>query len=771
MSQPDVDQGSTRRSGHATGLSNQDLLRAVKESNALSIAADYEIGAVDDPLEQEAKRVADRIAGTAAAEVAAAPSSAGGSGAALRNTGQASGSSGEPLDPETRADFSTRLGHDLSAVRVHTGPRAAASARLIGALAYTAGQSVVLGGLSPHNRQARRVLAHELAHVVQNAARPSHHIRRVVEQYETKGIDLDVGEAEKWVTRSYWEQKVLEVFSLASDSRMSADPEERDAVLAALWQVRPKTKPTSTITRLVTIPKRPSAATSSDVLYRFTFRPKVKGKTVVEAIFVAEGGVATPATAAAPAGGVKPSWPRETTSGFPDNDINAYWKAHPDEEVRVFNWIQLSAPTPFDQVVTATVSKGKRTRSASFHVKGAKNASGDVTSLRIDFLGAVAPSEATPPPDYASHDYADLQIENAQTVKDPTRSDRLGKVGGLSRLPADEQLSVKFAIWQYFKGGTRNAEVDAIVPVANTDRHVLYTLRFAPKTNDVDVERIGEQGKDADLEAHGDLGRVNGFAANSKDVAALRAWLGKRYPGVSPSGESVAEIRKSVTAAIVAGSGAPEWFDTNYKIEILSASDASTRLTSTHKYVAAQLHDLQDFTEDELAVLEVALETVSDKLLGTFIGLKMARQKVSIEFEGKPRHLVHKPRRGGITLTSGAERTIIVFDAASVNASRLFLGGAGPSGKPSVEIETAMTFEHELGHTVVDLPGVRKAFDAFVKAKGIKPVTWYAASNPPKELFPEAFALFQSDPQWLKTNWPKLFGWFDTLSTTGAAPP
>jgi Mlc titration factor MtfA (ptsG expression regulator) len=66
---------------------------------------------------------------------------------------------------------------------------------------------------------------------------------------------------------------------------------------------------------------------------------------------------------------------------------------------------------------------------------------------------------------------------------------------------------------------------------------------------------------------------------------------------------------------------------------------------------------------------------------------------------------------------------------------------------------------------------VQKAFDRLVVAKNIKPVTWYAASDPPKELFPEAFALFYSDPQWLQQNWPDLFSFFETLDRTGKPPP
>jgi hypothetical protein len=43
-------------------------------------------------------------------------------------------------------------------------------------------------------------------------------------------------------------------------------------------------------------------------------------------------------------------------------------------------------------------------------------------------------------------------------------------------------------------------------------------------------------------------------------------------------------------------------------------------------------------------------------------------------------------------------------------------------------------------------------------------VTWYAAANPKDEFFPEAFALYLGDPEWLRGNRPDLFNWFETLS-------
>src|SRR5688572_22255751 len=62
---------------------------------------------------------------------------------------------------------------DFSGIRVHTDPAAAASARAIGALAYTAGSDIVFGEgqYAPETTAGRRLLAHELVHTVQGHPR------------------------------------------------------------------------------------------------------------------------------------------------------------------------------------------------------------------------------------------------------------------------------------------------------------------------------------------------------------------------------------------------------------------------------------------------------------------------------------------------------------------------------------------------------------------------------------------------------------------------
>lgn len=84
-------------------------------------------------------------------------------------------SGGSPLNAETRAYMEPRFGHNFGQVRVHTDEEAAASARSVRALAFTVGSDIVFatGQYSPGTRSGRRLLAHELTHVVQQTDSPA----------------------------------------------------------------------------------------------------------------------------------------------------------------------------------------------------------------------------------------------------------------------------------------------------------------------------------------------------------------------------------------------------------------------------------------------------------------------------------------------------------------------------------------------------------------------------------------------------------------------
>jgi hypothetical protein len=169
-----------------------------------AIQAKLTVGATNDPLETEADHVADRvmrmpdsalsvprrdnsgvIRRKCACEDSGHPCAScsaekkdklmrSASGTATR--GQAPPvvhdvlrSPGRPLDAGARGFFEPRFRRDFANVRIHDDLRAARSAREVGALAYTVGQHVVVDAARyrAETAEGRRLLAHELTHVIQ----------------------------------------------------------------------------------------------------------------------------------------------------------------------------------------------------------------------------------------------------------------------------------------------------------------------------------------------------------------------------------------------------------------------------------------------------------------------------------------------------------------------------------------------------------------------------------------------------------------------------
>lgn len=152
------------------------------------------VGEVDDPLEYEAERVADQaMRGLGPISVATAPPSVSrkcasceeedaqalqpkrASSAKANATLDAGAAAravelgGEPLPGALRSYFEPRFGHDFSRVRIHADAEAAAGARAVQARAYTLGRSIVFGSgeYAPATEAGKRLIAHELAHVLQ----------------------------------------------------------------------------------------------------------------------------------------------------------------------------------------------------------------------------------------------------------------------------------------------------------------------------------------------------------------------------------------------------------------------------------------------------------------------------------------------------------------------------------------------------------------------------------------------------------------------------
>ena len=193
------------------GLSTRTLSPAPCGNQAMlrRLQTKLKVGAVNDPLEHEADRVADqvmRMADPGAAMTSAPPQvsrkcaaceeqvsrkrpaceaeeklqkkgvgSQAGPADAPASVHEALRSPGQPLDAATRAYFEPRFGRDFSDVRVHSDPRASHAADAVQAQAFTFGSDIVFGGakFSPSTFAGRKLVAHELTHVVQQGAAPA----------------------------------------------------------------------------------------------------------------------------------------------------------------------------------------------------------------------------------------------------------------------------------------------------------------------------------------------------------------------------------------------------------------------------------------------------------------------------------------------------------------------------------------------------------------------------------------------------------------------
>jgi Domain of unknown function (DUF4157)/Lysine-specific metallo-endopeptidase len=115
------------------------------------------------PVVDAPRRIA-RVPGHPASQPAAIPAS----------VGRVLASPGRPLEPALRQDMERRFGHDFSRVRVHSGAEAERSAHEVDAAAYTVGHDIVFGAgrLAPGTPGGRRLMAHELTHVVQQRWAP-----------------------------------------------------------------------------------------------------------------------------------------------------------------------------------------------------------------------------------------------------------------------------------------------------------------------------------------------------------------------------------------------------------------------------------------------------------------------------------------------------------------------------------------------------------------------------------------------------------------------
>lgn len=207
--------GDTERAASSTRSAGHGISRV--PTNSLVPRRSLKIGSEADPLEIEAQRIAEQ------AHWSHAPSSAAPGMKDLPNrrahalgngtTSMLSNGGGRPLEPMVQRELGSRLGIDLSAVRIHSGSDATAAARQLHARAFTVGNDIVFGAgqYAPDSLRGRRLLIHELVHTRQQAEHGLRYVARSVDDWLTGSKDVrsmtatellyEIDELSQWLDR------------------------------------------------------------------------------------------------------------------------------------------------------------------------------------------------------------------------------------------------------------------------------------------------------------------------------------------------------------------------------------------------------------------------------------------------------------------------------------------------------------------------------------------------------------------------------------------
>jgi hypothetical protein len=169
--------------------------------NSKAVQAKLEVSQPDDPYEQEADRVADTVSRSIASGIQLQASEEEEEESIqakvdstvqpqvddrIENRINAARGSGESLDESTRSLIEPHIGHDFTNVKIHTGSEANTLSRQLGARAFTTGNDIFFrdGDYQPHSDPGRKLIAHELTHVVQQHSAPGVQRGIAIEDFE-----------------------------------------------------------------------------------------------------------------------------------------------------------------------------------------------------------------------------------------------------------------------------------------------------------------------------------------------------------------------------------------------------------------------------------------------------------------------------------------------------------------------------------------------------------------------------------------------------------
>ena len=144
-------------------------------------------------------------------------------------------SKGLPLPESTRSFFEPKFGYDFSDIKIHNDSEAAKSADRINALAYTTGNNIVFNQnqFSPGSDSGKKLIAHELTHVVQQQSSDSI-LRKPIKFVEGDAVDAQSKRAISEVGDFIAPDKIV---SITSDTYSKPESYQKDKIVTSTFLI------------------------------------------------------------------------------------------------------------------------------------------------------------------------------------------------------------------------------------------------------------------------------------------------------------------------------------------------------------------------------------------------------------------------------------------------------------------------------------------------------------------------------------------------------
>ncbi|HEY8699135.1 MAG TPA: DUF4157 domain-containing protein [Rhizomicrobium sp.] len=697
----------------------------VRNDPPMRIQAKLTVGQTDDPLEREADRIADQVmrmpeprrasagarhqpvqngSGTVQTRSLQPPNSTAVDAPPI--VGDVLSSPGRPLEPKARAFFESRFGCDFSDVRVHTDRRAADAARSIGARAFTSGRRIAFahGEYAPDMESGRRLVTHELAHVLQQQTSDRGPIRRQTPPPPTVQPQAGQPQAQPQASPSSPESYNLSGFKLKpppetftlqqakdfADSRAKENP-------PAMTKASLKNPPTDPEVQmfmwftLASVASRKLWGTESDLITSVAW---VREK---------------PSDPKA-----KPPPPVGTVLG----ELTVRFDSSGAGEVEFVSMAPVEAPTAFTDPGAA-----KSGLVAAYGLKAVSDGDATWTLKELNILAAAL---ARIPTD----DKGALKGVDIRRVVD------LGP-----------KEAAHFSWSTDVRSGGTPATLKAEIAISNSvfaNDDIQFvgdsTAQLPPSVRTI----IHEVGHSVEKRRYRETAEADANALAAKNLAA------KRYT------ESAAPDRTARWTAYQSATKTRNFTEAAIPKNLIPKADVAKAMTEMKQLGAAAgtalgaaQGALKGWKPEELTESAAYRQAVDD--------LQKAIKGYATEVEAG----TAKPEDGDKAIDDAASKRDAERDKLAKAAS------ANPAPAQYQPVETAQTAWATAVKTQARLPKRTKRlqnFIDFVNANGIVPFTDYAKKNwpfLPDEFYAEAYSLWLTDREYLKANAPLLLQWFD----------